>query len=152
MEIKNLFEVKNYEEKFYIFLKKVDKLFKTPISNKVSFDEYINKIKKLANSYVVLENNEIIGGIVFYKNNLENKTAYIALVGTLKRYQNRGVAKLLLKVCISDIENSIMEKVGIHTDNIIAKKIYEKNGFKEILEINGRYYLEKKLKQGENNE
>lgn len=146
MKIENLLKVTNYEVKFYEFLKKVDFLFKVPISKKVSFDEYINKIKKLANTYVMVDENEIIGGIIFYKNNYEDNIAYIALVGILKEYQNRGIANSLLKKCIEDLKNSPMKKVGIHTDNMIAKKIYEKHGFKEVSEVNERYYLELKLK------
>lgn len=94
----------------------------------------------------MLEDNKIIGSIIFYKNDEIKKIAYISLVGTLKSYRNMGVANSLLKKCVEDIMYSSMEKIGIHTNNIIAKKIYEKYGFKEVSEINGRYYLEKKLK------
>jgi ribosomal protein S18 acetylase RimI-like enzyme len=146
MEIKKIFEIENADKKVYNFLKKIDVLFKVPISKKVSFEEYIIKIKKMANSYVMVAENEIIGEIIFYKNDQENYIAYIALVGVLKEYQNKGIANSLLKKCIEDLKNSPMKKVGIHTDNMIAKKIYEKYGFEEVSEINGRYYLELKLK------
>lgn len=148
MEIKNLFEIENFEEKILNFLKEIDNEFKIPLSKRVSLDEYMYKIKTLASSYVILDNNKIIASIIFYKNDNTNKKAYVTLVGVLREYQKRGIAKLLLEKCIFDTENSSMRIIGIHTDNIVAKKVYEEYGFKEVSEINGRYYLEKNLKEG----
>ena len=148
MEIKNLFEIENFEEKILNFLKEIDNEFKIPLSKRVSLDEYMYKIKTLASSYVILDNNKIIASIIFYKNDNINKKAYITLVGVLREYQKQGIVKLLLEKCIFDTKNSFMKIIGTHTDNIIAKKVYEKYGFKEASEINGRYYLEKNLKEG----
>lgn len=146
MEIKNLLEIEKCEEKFENFLYEIDEEFKVPLSKRVNLNEYAKKMKELANIYVMIEENKIVGDIAFYKNDLKNYTAYVTLVGTLKEYQNKGIANSLLKKCIEDLKNSPMKKVGIHTDNMIAKKIYEKHGFEEVSEINGRYYLELKLK------
>ena len=58
MAIKNLFEIENFEEKILNFLKEIDNEFKIPLSKRVSLDEYMYKIKTLASSYVILDNNK----------------------------------------------------------------------------------------------
>lgn len=42
-----------------------------------------------------------------------------------------------------------MKKVGIHTDNEYALKIYKNLGFYIISKDNERYYLEKNLEEDE---
>ena len=75
----------------------MDKEFKVPLSKRVNLNEYAKKLKELADVYIMVEENKIVGEIAFYKNDLKNYIVYITFVGTSKEYQNKGIANLLLK-------------------------------------------------------
>lgn len=92
-------KIKNEDyEKMKNFLYEMDKEFKVPLSKRLNLNEYAKKLKELADVYIMVEENKIVGGIAFYKNDLKNYIAYITFVGVSKKYHNKGIANLLLKM------------------------------------------------------
>lgn len=132
-KLKNLYNYENFEK------------FKQEIANDIS-----NKIKDI---YIISENENLIGEIkVIYKSNMPNQTipnirVYLNAFRIHKNYQNKGLGQKLLTYVINTLENEGITEfaLGVEDDNKIAKHIYEKFGFTEIIDrqsetVKGRTY------------
>ncbi len=98
--------------------------------------------------YLVIDNNEIIGSFVlnndpegsYYKakwsRNIDNFMAIHAFA-IRPDYQGKGIASKVLKYCIETAKE--LGNEGIRLDivptNVPARKLYEKNGFKYVCDI-----------------
>lgn len=126
---------------FYEFLYRVDKDFQTPLSSRVSLREYADKLLKNAFLSVSIQNNEIIGCIALYCNDIENKLAYIPLVAVDKRYRGQHISKALMSCAIRMAKEKGFKTIGIHTESTIALNLYYSLNF-QLKEDNKRKYLE----------
>ena len=106
-----------------------------------------NSIKEIKEK--VLSDNNIKGGILFYKKinepegyvwltkNVKNhKTAHVSMIGTLPQSRGKGIAKKLLESSINFLiknkyQNLILE---VDADNVSARNVYKKYGFEDIEE------------------
>ena len=106
-----------------------------------------NSIKEIKNK--IQSKNNIQGGVLFYKksnkpegyvwltrNNEDNKTAHVSMIGTLPHSRGKGIAKKLLESSINfliknNYQNLILE---VDNDNLSARNVYKKYGFKDIEE------------------
>ena len=106
-----------------------------------------NSIKEIKDK--VLSDNNIKGGILFYKEikepegyvwltkNIKNhKTAHVSMIGTLPESRGKGIAKKLLESSINFLiknkyQNLILE---VDTENVSARNVYKKYGFEDIEE------------------
>ena len=106
-----------------------------------------NSIKEIKNK--IQSKNNIQGGVLFYKksnkpegyvwltrNNEDNKTAHVSMIGTLPHSRGKGIAKKLLESSINfliknNYQNLILE---VDNDNLSARNVYRKYGFKDIEE------------------
>ena len=121
-KLKNLYDYENFEE------------FKQKITTDI-----LNKVKDL---YILEEDGKIIGEIkVTYKSDMPNQTiqnirVYLYAFRIHKDYQNKGLGQKLLTFVINSLENEGITEftLGVEDDNEIAKRIYEKFGFTEIID------------------
>lgn len=132
-KLKDLYDYDNFEE------------FKNQI-----IDEISNGIKDI---YIITENENLIGEIkVVYKSDIPNQTipnirVYLSAFRIHKDYQNKGLGQKLLTFVINSLENEGITEftLGVEDDNEIAKHIYEKFDFTEIIDrqsetVKGRTY------------
>lgn len=117
------------------YLKKVDFSFPIPLSRKVDLDEYADKLLEKATLCCEYKENELVGLVAGYTDNLVNNLAYIALVGVTENAQHQGIASGLVKEFCKVCNNKKIYKVHLYTDatNIKAIRMYKKLGFEEFL-------------------
>jgi len=82
------------------------------------------------------ENNKLEGYIWLTKNNEHAKTSHVSMIGTLPQSRGKGIAKKLLESSINFLiknkyQNLILE---VDNDNLSARNVYRKYGFKDIEE------------------
>lgn len=130
------------KQELYVFLKEVEKDFITPLSAKVNLVDYTEKVFVLSEILCLKDKNKIVGCIIFYCNNLKEKFAYISLLVIRNEYRGRGYSTLLLKKVILFLKKRDIKMVQVHTESMIACKLYEKIGFRCIEEKYGRKKLE----------
>lgn len=113
-----------------------------------SLDEYAQKLSEFAYVFSITDNVESKGILVFYANNIQNRTAYISLIGVKKEYERQGLGKALLTYCEEVSRECGMCKLKLEVDdnNTNAIKFYEKNGFKfsDTTERNS-FYMQKNI-------
>ncbi|MCM1291717.1 MAG: GNAT family N-acetyltransferase [Bacteroides sp.] len=126
------------------FLKKIDRDFPTPLTNKVDLNEYTEKILDKAEILSVVKDGEIAACVILYCNDIVNSRAYIPLVGVLRQYRGLGLAKGLVRATISLAKSRGFNILGIHTENDAALRLYQSLGF-DIKQDGYRKYLELKL-------
>ena len=127
-----------------IKLEEIEKL--STLYNHLDFEEFkrqlINDIlEHKKDVYVVNKDNQLIGEItVFYSLDyiatVENIRVYLNAFRIKKEFQNQGLGQELLKYVINDLENKGITEftIGVEDDNEIAKHIYEKFNFTEIID------------------
>jgi ribosomal protein S18 acetylase RimI-like enzyme len=116
---------------------------------RINPNEYFDRISKFGTVIKCFEGNRISGAVIMYANNFETKVAYITLIATIPQFRGHGVASLLLDSCTEIARSKGMKKIGIHTNNVVARNLYIKKGFAvnvtTVVEGSSlfRYYLEK---------
>lgn len=121
-------------EKLREFIFEVNFDFPIPIAEKISIDEFLNKIKKNGNVYCAYYHDEIVGCAFFYANDPFKKVSFLTLFAVSKKYRNYGIGNNLLNYMISYCEKLGFETLQLYTHelNINARKFYSKRGFYAI--------------------
>lgn len=127
------------------FLVEIDEDFNPRLIGRINIIHFINKIFVRSSSYICLLNGCIIGLVVLYDNDNINYSSYISFVGVLKDYRGMGIAKKLLKLSINSAKLHNMKTLGIHSNNLVAIKLYLELNFKIVDDSQDRKYLELKL-------
>ena len=135
----------NLEKCVIEFLKKIDSLFKIPLSQKINLEEYSKKIIRNADVFLAFDSESIVGIVVGYNNDKELKISNMSILVVLNEYQGKGIAKKLVNNFLDLAKNKKMEKVKLSTVDTRALKLYESLNFKIVREENKVYYLEKIL-------
>lgn len=116
------------------FLKQIGNDFDIHLSDRVDINEYTTKV--LENGYILAEirENNIVAILLMYANDSINKEAYISLLGVDLKFRKQHIATQLLKESVKVARECGMTKIKLYThkNNIKAKIMYEKNGFKQI--------------------
>lgn len=115
--------------------------FSPNLDNKVVLRDYATKIQEQASVMIETDRSGICGMVVFYCNNQETKLAYISLVGVSARARSQGIASRLVKSVCEYINTKEFSKIGIHSNNPSAIRIYQQLGF-NIIEDEERKYME----------
>lgn len=136
---------------FHDFLVKVEGDFVPPLLSRINETHYYNKIIDYATTILCIDGNQVIVGMVaMYANDITNKIAYITLIAVTQECRGQHVASTLLQMAEKLASTKGMTKILIDTNNVIARKCYEKNGYSVIkteeLE-NGltRFFMSKEL-------
>lgn len=89
--------------------------------------------------YLLVTINDYVVGFIDYWITFDSAT--IAQIAIDKRYQNRGLAKALIKEMINDCYAKKVQTITleVRTHNVRAIHLYKKMGFKETL-IKKKYY------------
>lgn len=135
----------NLEKDIIEFLKKIDSLFKIPLSQKINLEEYSKKIISNADIFLAFDSESIVGIVVGYNNDKELKISNMSILVVLNEYQGKGIARKLVNNFLNLAKNKKMEKVKLSTVDARALKLYESLNFKIVREENEVYYLEKIL-------
>ena len=137
------------ETDFEKFIIKISNDFVIPLLPRIDIHETYTKFKDLAVSVVCLESNKIGGLAATYCNNQETKKGYTTFVGTDKEYRGNQIGTNLMLLTIDEARKLGMKLIGVHTNNPIAKKMYENIGFVQVddkLDSHSyNWYLEKQL-------
>lgn len=126
------------------FLEEVNHEFSPSLDDKVVLRDYATKIQEQASVMIETDRSGICGMVVFYCNNQETKLAYISLVGVSTRARSQGIASRLVKSVCEYINTKKFYKIGIHSNNPSAIRIYQQLGFC-IVEDEERKYMEMAL-------
>lgn len=105
--------------------------FIPPLESTVDLDEYTKKIIAFAKRFEAWENDELIGLVAVYMNDLANGYAFITNVSVNKAHGGQGIAKRLLEQCIEDARKHGFKTIGLEVskENQIAIALYKKLGF-----------------------
>lgn len=131
-------------EKLLSFLQSVDTDFHPSLSDKVNLSDYVRKIIEKAELVFDDDGERIIGLVVVYCNDENEKRAYIPLVGVATEYRKKGIAKKLMTRVIQIVRDRGFKVIGIHSNNPIAVRLYQSLGF-AVVESGERAYLEIEL-------
>lgn len=127
-----------------------------PKMAKIFYDELVNGNRV---TFIYSENNDFIGeGSLVFKNTdpdytIPNKRIYLSRMIVKEEYRNRGIGGIILDYLIDYAQQLgyLEMSLGVDTDNINARHLYEKRGFTDVLFIGEDKYGEyvkllKKLK------
>ncbi|MDM5339152.1 GNAT family N-acetyltransferase [Fictibacillus enclensis] len=111
---------------------------KKPKLAKMFYDELVsgNRI-----TFIYIENNEFIGeGSLVFENNdpdytIPDKRIYLSHMIVKEEYRNRGIGGIIVDYLIDYAKQLGYEEItlGVDTDNLNARHLYEKNGFTNVL-------------------
>ena len=142
-DINRIYEIKsnslNYNKEFTSF----DTSTVTIKSITEWFYNIINETDTIRFGIILLDNNYLIGLITLGKVNFIKSTCELNIAIEYK-YQNKGIGKKSLLLLIDYIRNIIKLKeifLKVHKNNIIAKNLYIKLGFKELYCENNFIYM-----------
>ena len=137
------------ESDFEKFIIKISNDFTVPLLPRIDVHETYVKFRDLAVCTICRDSNKIVGIAATYCNNFETKKGYTTFVGTDKEYRGNYIGTNLMLQTIDEARKRGMEMIGVHTNNPVAKKMYENIGFLQVDDKSGthsyNWYLEKKL-------
>lgn len=125
------FKISEIEE----FLKKVDKSFPTPLSQKQNLSEFALKLCEKATICEKREDGKIVAIVAGYTENIVDNIAYISVVATTESARGKGYSKELIKEFFEICKIKKIKAVHLYTarTNIIAINMYHKIGFVELI-------------------
>ena len=120
------------------FLEKVDNNFPVSLSRKVNLSEYAKKLYNDATICVEYDKNVIVAMVAGYTDNLVDNIAYISIVATCEDARGKGLAPKLLDEFLNVCKEKNVDAVHLYTteNNVLAKKLYYKFGFKKYFTKN----------------
>ena len=115
------------------FLCVMDSEYPVSLSSKVSFDDFLNRIKEKGNVFCAIDNDRIVGSLFYYANNFDEKIAFITLFGVIKEYRHKHIASMLFDKMVYKCREKF-EKIQLytHSTNDAAISFYKKKGFYSI--------------------
>lgn len=137
------------ESDFEKFIIKISNDFTVPLIPRINIHEIYVKFRDLAVCVICCDSNKIVGIAATYCNNFETKKGYTTFVGTDKEYRGCHIGTNLMLMTVDEARKVGMEMIGVHTNNAVAKKMYENIGFLQVDDNFGshsyNWYLEIKL-------
>lgn len=108
------------------------------ITDDISVDNYIAKLRKLACFTHIVKDDSLIAFCAYYSNDNVNKVGFISMVIVAPDYRGKGVAEVIIESALKlmKLEGMLTCNLEVRSDNVFAIKLYEKLGFKPILENN----------------
>jgi ribosomal protein S18 acetylase RimI-like enzyme len=116
------------------FVKFVDKDFTPPLLGRVDIDAWLSKIYATGSIVLAMNDDDIIGCLLFYANDLTSKEGYISYLVVDARYRGLGIAKSLLNECFKISRCNGMTIIKVFTNNPIASSLYQQAGFDVVSE------------------
>ena len=124
----------------YDFLCGIDDSLPAKLSERVDLPEFANKVLKNGRVIAVKNDGKIISASLFYCNDMETRSAFITMIGTLRPFRKSGVGADVIKACENYAKNAGMKYMRLETDIANNREIifYLKNGY-------SIEYVEKKI-------
>jgi ribosomal protein S18 acetylase RimI-like enzyme len=128
-------------------LTKCSSSYKPPLKSYVDIINYSNKIVEKAATFEAWENDQLVGLIAVYFNDIKSKTGFITNVSILPKYQRKGIADNLLVRSIK--YGKSLGFLGIQLEvsngNVPALSLYVRNKFTLIGKKGNKLIMERKL-------
>lgn len=112
------------------------------------YKAYAQKLSENALVFECRENEEPVGFAAVYANNLQDETAFLALLAILPQYQGKQLGKRLMESCCIEAKKNGMKRIRLEVDisNHKAIGFYTRRGFASTNEYTTTsMYMEKKL-------
>lgn len=142
-----LYKIKKLEPKDYYKCGNIWDMTKNSDLVKMFYDELIsgNRI-----TFIYLENDEFLGegSLVFKKIDpdytIPHKRIYLSHMIVKDEYRNRGIGSIIIDYLIDYAKRLGYEEIslGVDTDNLNARHLYEKKGFTNVIFIGEDAYGE----------
>lgn len=102
----------------------------------INLTEYFLKIDKKCQWIKWYINEELVGVIAYYCNDLVSKIAYITLVLVDAEYRGRGIAKMMLEKLFLDVKLKDFNQchLEVNSQNFNAYNLYRNLGFRILKE------------------
>ncbi len=133
-------------------LLEIDNEFIPALSQRVNIIEYARKLSSNAVLFGAKDKKDgnLVGLIAIYCNDIRNRTAYIPIIGLVKKYRGKGYGQKLLELAIDHAKKLGFFHICLETwENSSSQKLYLEQGFRidEIIEDrpNGIRSLKMKL-------
>jgi ribosomal protein S18 acetylase RimI-like enzyme len=134
-------------EQIYSHLKECDGNFTPPLSSRVDLLDYSRKIFENSISFEAWQDNVLVGMINAYLNNGSKQTGFITNVSILKEYVGKGVASILLQMCLDHAQNLCFNRIKLEVsrENSAAIELYSRADFRVIGESGEHLLMEHKI-------
>jgi ribosomal protein S18 acetylase RimI-like enzyme len=131
-----------------LHLELCNSLFIPPLNSKVDLSVYAQKIFNNALLVEAWKQNDLIGLIAAYFNDIQNDIGFITNVSVVQEYNNQGVAKELLSITKQYATEHHFNKIKleVHPENEKALRFYSNNNFKIITKESNSIIMELSLK------
>lgn len=127
-----MYKLTNSEEDLRLledYLKQVDTDFLIPISQKAVISVFAKKLLEFGHVVAIMEDNEIVAIVAYYRNDLQNNYAYLPILSTLKKVRGRGYARRMIEYMIDDCKGAGVKVIFCESVNPVAVKLYISCGF-----------------------
>lgn len=120
------------------FLRRVDRTFPVPLSQKQDLAAYAQKLYEKATLCAVYNGEDIVSLTAGYTDCLADGIAYIAVVATVPSEGGKGLASETVRRFIAVCREKNISAVHLYAvpSNIAAMKMYEKLGFERYEVLN----------------
>lgn len=110
-------------------------------------EDYVNKILKKASIISISREEQVLGFIAYYDNDLKKETAFLTMLAVDPSYRKMGYGKRLLEMSIANLKQLGFKTFALEVlqNNEGAVKLYSATGFNTIETTGEYYYMEMKL-------
>lgn len=128
----SIVNIKNHLDKREEIIQILTQLTSCPVIDANRFNNIINNLNNNHNIYIYIKDNRVIGIItLLIEQKLIHNGACVAHIEDLvvdKNYQKQGIARELVKFCLSKLSTDKHYKIILNCSNEL-KEFYEKLGF-----------------------
>lgn len=125
---------------FKNYIEKYDDDFYEPLSSRIDFESYSEKISNLSTTFVIVYKNNIAGLIASYFYDRASLNGFITLVHIKSEYRGLKLSSYLVKTIQLYSQNINFNSLSlvVYKDNTSAYNLYTRSGFDIIKEDKGR--------------
>ena len=136
------------EKDIYAHLMDCNNSFIPPLVEKINIADYSKKIVENATTFEAWKQDELVGLIATYINDLNGNTAFITSVSVSSNLKGLGIASTLLNKCIEYVRKKKYKKLKleVNKNNIPAISFYKKFNFIEIESKEDSFIMQLEIK------
>jgi ribosomal protein S18 acetylase RimI-like enzyme len=125
------------------FLLLTEKYIPRPLTKRVDFDKFLNKLKNHANIICARDRRRLAGASIVYLKEIENPAAFITYIAVIPAFWGKGLAKELLEHTkqLSNKYHKKQIKLEVDKENKRAISFYEKQGFQIEKQLKKSYFM-----------
>jgi len=114
---------------------------------RVNLIEYSIKLSLNAKHFCLFQQDEVVGFMAAYFNDVENKIAYISTVSIFPQFQGQGVGGEMLDkaCCYANKLGFKVVRLQVRKNNDGALRFYINHGFSKVKTLEESYIYEKKI-------